>query len=71
MVRGKLVKNYISSLSLVHGDELVVTDWTLFRAMARSVYELIELMLDTCRHLVFIKSSRVAETYIDFPRLLR
>ena len=61
---------YLREEILMKGAEAVVTDGTLRRAMARSVHELIEMMFDTCRHLVSVKALGVAETYVDFPRLL-
>ncbi|KPV62225.1 MAG: Nucleotidyltransferase domain protein [Candidatus Bathyarchaeota archaeon BA1] len=62
---------YLKEEILVMEIEAVIVDGTLRRAMARSIHELIEAMLDVCRHIVSVKALGVAETYADFPRLLR
>ncbi|KPV62019.1 MAG: Nucleotidyltransferase domain protein [Candidatus Bathyarchaeota archaeon BA2] len=61
---------YLKEEILVRGVEAVVLDGTTRRAMARSIHELIEAMLDICRHLVSVKALGPTETYTDFPRLL-
>jgi uncharacterized protein YutE (UPF0331/DUF86 family)/predicted nucleotidyltransferase len=62
---------YLNEEILMKGAEVVATDGTLRRAMARSAHETIEVMLDICRNLVSVKALGAAEGYHDFPRLLR
>lgn len=50
--------------------DVAVADEVLRRAMARSVHEAIESILDACRHVVSAKALGAAETYADFSRIL-
>ena len=62
--------SYLRRKILPRGPVTVSKDETLRRAMARSTHEMLEAILDTCRHVVSAEALGPAETYADFPRLL-